>query len=90
MDNKVMESIEDELFPEELETIDGVKCVNGKLSANDFKLIQEALGFKNKEMGDELGMSRRLVEAMRAGDRDVAPWTQKLLEYITIDRGLAF
>jgi len=70
--------------------IEGVKKIDGKLSAEDFKLIQSALGFTNKAMGEALGMSERIVDAMRSGERAVAPWTQKLLVYIARDHGLAF
>jgi len=64
--------------------------MNGRLSAEDFRRIQVELGFTNKKMGDALGMSERTVEDMRAGVRVVAPWTHKLLQYITAENGLRF
>jgi predicted RNase H-like HicB family nuclease len=70
--------------------IEGVTLKEGGMSAEDFVAIQEALGFTNVRIADELGMSTRLVVSMRNADRAVAPWTQKLLRYIAADHGLAF
>ncbi len=75
---------------EELSPIQGVKAVNGKLSSNDFKVIQSALEMNNIEMAERLGMSTRIVVSMRSGERDVASWTQKLLEYIATEEGYFF
>jgi len=64
--------------------------VNGRLSSEDFKAIQAALGMTNKVMGETLGVSLKLVESMRSGDRVVTPWTQKLLTFIVKSRGMVF
>lgn len=74
----------------EVVKIKGVKLKNGKLSAEDFKKIQEALGLTNADLAEKLGMSKRIVDSMRSGHRVVAPWTHKLLEYIVQAEGMVF
>ena len=70
--------------------IQGIKDYNGRLSAEDFKKIQAALGLTNNEIANELCMSKQIVSNMRNGHRKVARWTQRLLAYIADDYGFTF
>ena len=48
----------------------------------EFKKIQSELGVSNKQMAESLAMSVRNIEDMRAGRRNIQPWTCRLLEYV--------
>ncbi|MCP4569049.1 MAG: hypothetical protein GY841_15855 [FCB group bacterium] len=74
----------------QLRPIKGVKFANGALSRSDFKKIQKAFGFTSFEMADALAMKRRTIIAMRSGERNIAPWTVKLMQYVAKERGFIF
>ncbi len=75
---------------DKLTPIRGVKLFNGKLSGEDFKIVQAKLRYTNKRLAKELGMGERNIDSMRAGDRKVTTWTQKILRQMALDQGFTF
>ncbi len=57
-----------------------------EMTAQEFKQVQSRLGLSNREMGEAILLSERMVEDMRAGRRRVTRQTERLIAYLNAGR----